>query len=193
MLEWIAIILSLGSAAVAIAALVRVRMAERMLEDAARQVAVLPSRTEPDIVPESPLQGLVIGISVAQDHDTPVLAATLAECFQREDVDSVTTGENVALADIVIDGFVVCNGYADVYYEASLDCKTSTVTLFSIREKPPSGDRPMNLALEIVSRLKTELTSRTTREERRLALRELGIEPSPRFGPGGPGPCPPSS
>jgi hypothetical protein len=70
---------------------------------------------------------------------------------------------------VAIKGEIACNGYADVYYRAELTAGAEGEIFLTLSEKPPHGDRPANLALELVHRLKIELRKR----ERGLALREL--------------------
>lgn len=114
----------------------------------------------------SPLQGFRFAFSIEQDHPHPVLATLLKEALLREDVLIVETG-----SDVRVEGTVLCNGYADVYFRADLAAILEGQTLLTVTEKPPHGDRQENLAREIVARLKAELEKR----ERRGALRELGL------------------
>jgi hypothetical protein len=67
----------------------------------------------------------------------------------------------------------VCNGYAEIYYQADFSCSNAQHAICNLIEKPPHGDRPANLAMELVARIKTELEKRISRDERREAVREL--------------------
>ncbi len=113
----------------------------------------------------SPLHGLRFALSIEQDHPNPVLATLLKEALLKEDALIVETDP-----DVRVEGNVMCNGYADVYFRANLVCRIADETLITLTEKPPHGDRQENLAREVVARLKTEMA----KAERRNALRELG-------------------
>jgi hypothetical protein len=141
----------------------RLRAAEQVLESPTR--AALP-----EAAPVRPLEGLRVALDIRQDHTHPVFANLLKEQLLAEDVTDLTTPDT---ADIVIEGNLVCNGYAEIYYEADFTCRTATEPICTLIEKPPHGDRPQNLAIELVARLKRELTKLESRNERRAAIREL--------------------
>ena len=75
--------------------------------------------------------------------------------------------------DVFISGTVVCNNYADVYYEADLTAFTDRGPVVVLSERPPHGNRQLNLAIEFVNRLDTELAQQSERTERQRALGEL--------------------
>jgi hypothetical protein len=127
-----------------------------------------------DLTP-SILQGSRVALSITQDHPHPVFVDCLKEVlFQRDAADVVLVEAGKASdCDLLIEGSVVCNGYANVYYEADLSCSEREQPICRLIEKPPHGDRPSNLALELVSRIEKELHSLSTRGERGRAVREL--------------------
>lgn len=170
-MDVLAILLSLGATAVAIGLALRVRRLEERLASLTFPV-VAPSLIAPE---ENVLQGLRIGVDVQQDHAHPVFAELLRDTLLGRDVADVILGRNDA-CDCVLDGRVTCHGYSDVYFEADLTCTAPSGVLCTLIEKPPSGDRQENLALEIVSRLTKELEKSERRGERRAALKELGRE-----------------
>jgi hypothetical protein len=75
--------------------------------------------------------------------------------------------------DILVTGDLVCNGYAEIYYQAELACLSPHQEICRLTEKPAHGDRPANLAIEAVSKLESELDKLVSRHERRRAIREL--------------------
>jgi len=132
-----------------------------------------------------PLEGLRIGLAVTQDHAHPVFATLLKEQLLKEDaleVNFLTPEEAAALQadwpkgqiDILISGKLTCNGYAEIYYDADFTCFNAHEPICTLVERPPHGDRPSNLAMELVARLNTGLTKLLSRTERREALKELG-------------------
>ena len=56
---------------------------------------------------------------------------------------------------------------------AELACRTPKETLFTLIDRPAHGDRPGNLAIELVTRIKVEYEKSASRNDRRTALREL--------------------
>jgi len=129
-----------------------------------------------------PLQGLRIALSIVQDHPQPIFANLLREQLLKEDVLEVTflppetPPADSPDIDIFIAGTLTCNAYAEVYYRATLTAFAGSEPVYTITESPPGGDRPGNLAIELVSRLGVELEKRITRSERRQALRELSLD-----------------
>ena len=111
----------------------------------------------------SSLAGLRVSLGIQQDHPHPVFEGLLREALLREEavVDDASA--------LRIEGEVVGNGYADVYFRAEITVMLGNETLFVLTDKPPHGDRPANLAAEVVQRLRDELAKR----ERQGALREL--------------------
>jgi len=75
--------------------------------------------------------------------------------------------------DIFISGTLTCNGYAEVYYQAEFTCFASGEAICTIIERPPGGDRPENLAMELVTKLSSKLDEFVRRNERRRAIDEL--------------------
>ena len=133
-----------------------------------------------------PLQGLRIALAITQDHPHPVFANLLKEQLLSEDVTDITLltpAEATRLQtdwkqrtdgpDILIGGDIVCNSYAEIYYTADLTCSAADQAICNLIEKPPHGDRPSNLAIDLVARLKTELEKLVGRDDRRRAIREL--------------------
>lgn len=126
-----------------------------------------------------PLRDVRIALVIRQDSQYPLFATMLREMFLAEDASEVEMFNTIAEAEawgpeILVSGEVVCNGYSEVYYSADLTCKTPHQMVTAIVEKPAQGDRPSNLGLELVEKLKADLTRLLLREERRKALRELG-------------------
>jgi len=188
MLATIAVIAALlGLLAISIALAVRVLKLEASvlaLHDSQRRASSSLETGASDT--PRPLEGLQIALAITQDHPHPIFADILSEHLLAEDVSVVhllnpeqsqhllsdwSDPENDP--DILIEGDVHSNGYAEVYYTAELSCRSAGKTLCTLIEKPPHGDRPSNLALELVSRLKKELLKQTSRDERRTAIREL--------------------
>lgn len=127
-----------------------------------------PVEANPTLPSPSPLEGLKVALAIRQDHAHPVFTDLLAEALRQVDAE-VVSGEG----EIAISGSVACNGYSDVYYRAELTCATPSETLCTIIENPAAGDRQANLAGELIAKLEQEITKRLSRNERRLALREL--------------------
>src|SRR5206468_2354892 len=111
-----------------------------------------------------------IAVDIDQDHPQKPFDALLRGLLLKQDVTELDAEQ----PDITIEGKVMCNGYSDVYYSAEILCRSRNGTICSISERPPSGDRQANLALEVVSKLGNELQKLVGRNERRRALRELG-------------------
>ena len=167
MLETIACALALTSLGISVVLASRLRD----LSDRVRSIESRPPPPQAALPkPPSPLDGLRVAIALTQDHPHPVFATLLKERLLGEGAEIVPEAE----ADVLVRGAVVCNGYADVYFTADLAAQTPGAPLFTLVEKPPHGDRQGNLALELVTRLKAEWEKRSTRDERRAALRELG-------------------
>lgn len=137
-----------------------------------------------DALISKPLAGMRIAVSIEQDHPHAPFFAILREQLFAEDVADVQVIEADKAAamgsgwkdapDLLVFGHVVCNGYSDVYYEAELMSYERQGALCTLIEKPPHGDRPSNLALKLVTRMKRELEKETGRKERRQAIQELG-------------------
>jgi hypothetical protein len=164
--ELFASVFALAAIIVASVAVARVQRLERRL---AAPKAELPAAVAPQLPLPTPLAGLRIAIDVSQDNPHPIVANLLRDQLLGEDAEIVDREE----ADIVISGSVVCNGYAEIYYQAELTCRTQLETICAVSQKPPHGDRPANLAIELIAKLKSELESLVSRSERRRALREL--------------------
>jgi len=152
--------LLLAAASLGLSAYLAIRL--RAIEDALKRPVPMP--TTVPALPEKPLEGLRIVLDIEQDHPHPVFVTLLKETLLREDAEIVE-----GVGDLTITGQIVGNGYADVYYTAELACQTPDGPLFTLLERPPHGDRPGNLALELITRLKREVSG----NERRAALREL--------------------
>ena len=116
-----------------------------------------------------PLEGLHVDLQVGQDHPHPVFANLLKELLLRED--ALISSES---PDLLVEGRIVCNGYADVYFTAELTCRFRGEPVCVVIEKPPHGDRQENLARELLAKLNKELGKSAQRTERHTALRELG-------------------
>ncbi len=81
-------------------------------------------------------------------------------------------------ADLLVAGILKCNGYAEVYYEAEITCYSRHEAVCTLIERPPGGDRPGNLAIEVVATLNAKLDALFRRSERARAISELrGLEP----------------
>jgi hypothetical protein len=153
----------------------------RVLEDRLRSTKQVPDSPQPQL-PESaarkPLEGLRIAVNIRQDHTNPIFANLLKEQLLLEDVSEVSflaTADWQDSADILVRGNLLCNGYAEIYYQADVECLSPNDSICTLSEKPAHGDRPTNLAIEVVSRLRFELDKLVSRDERRRAIRELHI------------------
>lgn len=182
MVELVALVMASASLIVCIALAAKLQRMESLV--AISRPLDLPP--EPPSLPEvrqSPLEGLRIALAITQDHAHPIFANLLKEHLLTEDVTEIamlSPSEMAALKqdwndgpDILISGDIVCNGYAEIYYQADLVCSTPHQAICTLIERPPHGDRPSNLCLELVKRLSVELEKLMTRNERRLAIREL--------------------
>lgn len=134
----------------------------------------------PDIVGgTSALAGMRICLALRQDHPRPLFANSLREALLREDVQDVViagdpSAHEVANGEWLISGTITCNGYSDVYFIADLTCTLGVETVCSWSLRPPQGDRPENLILEILCTMTSKLADRVRKNERRQALSELG-------------------
>jgi hypothetical protein len=176
---------AVGSLVVSLVLEGRMRALDRRLTSAERSMALgPPGLSLPEPERQRPLEGLRIALGITQDHTHPVFANLLKERLLLEDVAEVTVltpdeasnlqGDwNPDGPDLLILGNLVCNGYAEIYYQADLTCHSPHHEVCTIAEKPAHGDRPANLSIELVERLKTELTKLVSRNERRRAIREL--------------------
>jgi hypothetical protein len=167
-----ALLVAVASMLITLIAVNRVRQLERQLAEAKRP---LPQTSVETLETPSSLVGLRIALDVTQDHPHPLFANLLKEQLLRQDVADVTFDLN-SEADIFITGAITCNGYAEVYYQAEFTCSTLTEPICTLSERPPGGDRPANLAIELVAKLNAQLTTLITRQERRRAIRELGTD-----------------
>jgi len=133
-----------------------------------------------------PLAGLRIAIAVTQDHAHPVFATLLRDQLLGADVAEVIVlpeSDGGGLVEqwragkraehLLIAGSLTCNGYAEVYYQAEFTCYTATEAVCTVIERPPGGDRPENLARELVAKVGATLDGLTRRSERRRAIGEL--------------------
>lgn len=120
------------------------------------------------------LESKRVAISITQDHEQPTFAELLKRLLVQEDaapeIVAGATGENF---DLIIRGAIICNGYSDLYYEASLDVLESGEKIVSIVERPVQAGRQINLATTLISRAKQEIESKALRKERQRALKEI--------------------
>jgi hypothetical protein len=155
-----------------------VRKIETRVDQLERRAHPLPSLpTASDRV--SALAGLRVGLVLTQDHPHAPFVDLLRQQLLLRDVSDVTVFPDAASArasalDIVVEGALTCNGYAEVYYAAEFTCSTCGEAVCTLIERPPGGDRPSNLAMELVAKLDAKLTDMVSRNERRRAIRELG-------------------
>ncbi|CAN5387127.1 hypothetical protein BH11ARM1_BH11ARM1_06580 [soil metagenome] len=131
---------------------------------------VVPVLAPVPVIEESVLAGCKVFVSVEQDLAHTPFLGILRRALEEEDALEVGTRSE---AQYSIIGSLVCNGYPYVYYTAEFTCFEGDSAICTTIEKPPHGDRPANLALSILARLKKELVSSTTRVERRVAIDEL--------------------
>ncbi|HTQ11330.1 MAG TPA: hypothetical protein VMI31_14790, partial [Fimbriimonadaceae bacterium] len=175
MLEAVAFAVAIAALAASAAMAARIRQLAARLEAAERALAERPNRADAlegsrPALPESrPLEGLRVALAISQDHDHAPFVTLLKEQLFGEDVTDVSVlgpGESAALLaywpesggpDLLIDGQILCNSYAEIYYEADLTCRTPSQALCTIVERPPHGDRPVNLAHDLIARIKNEL------------------------------------
>jgi len=177
----VAVVLSVLSLVVATAALfVAFRFSSRSL--VVSSVPVAADETPVIELPSRPLEGMKVWMQVEQDHPTKPFLKSLEEVLYSEDVADVSpTGGELMLdgwkasdgPDLLICGRVACNGYSDVYYRAEFVCSTPEGRLCTLQRNPPHGDRPANLALELVAEIKSDLEKSKTRNERGRAIQEL--------------------
>ncbi|MBC8066161.1 MAG: hypothetical protein H7Y17_15115 [Chlorobia bacterium] len=146
--------------------------------DSAKQLPVVTS------TPPRLLAGLRVALCVNQDHTHPVFATLLkdqllamvvssVEILPSANVDKLKASWGDDSQDILIAGDLTCNGYAEIYFHADFTCYAPNETICTLIERPPHGDRPGNLAIELVDKLNVELEKLVERRERRLAIREL--------------------
>lgn len=168
MFELIASIVALCSLGVSAVLAFRVKGLSERLKAVESRLTARPSQA---VLPEidRPLQGISVALLIEQDHPHPVFANLLKELLLREDACVGTEDANLS-----IEGRIICNGYADVYYSAELTCEFRGEAVCVLIEKPPHGDRQENLARELVARLKKELSKTSLRSERQAAIHELG-------------------
>jgi hypothetical protein len=177
-MEILAVVLALVSLMISGALGFRVLQLERRLQES--RPKPLPEVAEP--LPR-PLQGLRIALAITQDHPHPVFVDLLKEQLFSEDVTEISVLSPVEATvlradwkngpDILVTGEIVSNGYAEIYYTADFVCMTAAQPVCTLIEKPPHGDRPSNLAIDLVARLKGELEKLVGRDDRRRAIREL--------------------
>ncbi|HJP83731.1 MAG TPA: hypothetical protein VJ835_09530 [Fimbriimonadaceae bacterium] len=165
MLEVVSIILSALAIVVAGAAWFRAGTPINETRDRS-----LESVDSPSLVAPSKLAGLTFRLTISQDHPYPIFARLLKDELEKADAGVV---ESDADSDIRIEGSIHCNGYSDIYFQAELTASNAEGPFSVIIEKPPHGDRPENLAREIVSRIESDWTKREDRRERGSAIREL--------------------
>jgi len=176
MVEVIACIVAAGGLGLSLILALRLQRVEGRLRELE---AYRPPLPVPEAAPTRYLEGLRIAVAVSQDHPHPVFANLLKEQLLREDA-----AEVVLLAapsdgfDVLITGTLTCNGYAEIYYQADLACQWAGAPLCSLVERPPHGDRPVNLAIELTTKVKREIEKLTSRSERRDAIRELRGDPN---------------
>ncbi len=179
-----AVLFGFMSVTAAMLAIVNCVTLARRVRELERAMAVLSTTREPAktrlALPKnpSPLHGLRIAIAIRQDHPHPVFANLLREQLLKEDVAEVVLvepGQEHNEADIFVTGEITCNGYAEVYYRAELTASARKEAICTLVEKPPDGDRPGNLAIEFMALLNAKLDTLISRNERRRALRELGL------------------
>ena len=190
MLEAITILVALLALGISVGMALRLQQTQRQLElllSALESERTLRASTLASAIEQTrPLEGLRIAICIAQDHPHPVFANLLREHLYSEDAREVVLlsfsevdelNKTWALTpdspDILISGELTCNGYAEIYYHADITCSTKFQSLCKVIEKPPHGDRPVNLATGLLSRLKAELEKVVTQNDRRRALQEL--------------------
>lgn len=164
MLELIAIVMA-GASILGIVALAA-RL--RALEDRQREIEARPSMALPEPIVDRPLAGLSISLRIEQDHPNAPFTDLLRREFEKEDAAVVASNE-----DVVIRGALACNGYADIYFTADISCYRNGEAICTVVERPPHGDRPINLATEIIARLKCEIKKIEEHSERHQAIKEL--------------------
>jgi hypothetical protein len=175
-LEIVAMLVAISSVGVTLLVASRLSSRIRALESIVRQrVPSVLDKAEGSFA----LAGMRIRLSVRQDHARPLFANSLREALLREDVQDVLivgdpSAHGAAKGEWLISGTITCNGYSDVYFNADLTCTLGEETVCSWSHRPPQGDRPENLVLEIVSTLTSKLADRARKNERRKALSELG-------------------
>jgi len=187
MLEVIAVVVAAAALAICAGLAVRFRELSRRLRAAELALANSPSTGTalPEPPEPRPLEGLRVGVAITQDHPHAPFADLLKEHLFAEDVSDISIlSPEAAKAlranwtsddapDILIAGEIACNGYAEVYYTADISCFTPQEAVCTVVERPPHGDRPVNLATGLISKLKQELDKIVGRDERRRAVREL--------------------
>jgi hypothetical protein len=164
MLEVVALAISAASLLAMLVLSTRIRA----LEQRQQELESHPQASLPAPVEEKPLAGQTVRLQIEQDHPSAPFAALLRDQLAREDV--AITAEN---SDLEIRGSVRCNGYADIYFGADLTCYQGSHPICTVLERPPHGDRPLNLATDLIARLKREIQKSEEHSERHRALKEL--------------------
>jgi hypothetical protein len=168
-------VLALASMGVSLMLALRIKTLEDRLS-VPKPILDSPPLQLPEPAAPKPLEGLRIAVNIRQDHPNPIFANLVKEQLLLEDVAEVSflaTPDWQDSADILVRGNLLCNGYAEIYYQADIECLSPSEAICTLTEKPAHGDRPTNLAIELVSRLKFELEKLVSRNERRRAIREL--------------------
>jgi hypothetical protein len=124
------------------------------------------------------LENRRIAIQISQDHERPTFAQRLKEALIAEDstISVATTSHPVDYAetDIYISGEVKCNGYEELFFDATIDCFDRDGLILTVAERPGQGGRQANLSNTLVTRLKSDLRQTASRRERQQALDQLG-------------------
>ncbi len=120
----------------------------------------------------NPLFGLKVCMTLTQDHPHLPFMPLMRDQFLEAGVAEFHS-DPLKDVDLLLIAEVKCNGYAEVYYTAEIRCSSDGEPLCVIVEAPAQGDRPSNLALETVSRVRRELLASHGYAERRAALKEL--------------------
>ncbi|MBV6458751.1 MAG: hypothetical protein HONBIEJF_01889 [Fimbriimonadaceae bacterium] len=176
--------IGISAAALGVAVTVAVRMQQLRYPHWEEAPPALDKAPE-SLPPKEPrLQQLRVALAIDQDYPHPAFANLVREMLFQEDaveVSLISRSEAEALTsawppslDLLIDGTVRCNGYAEIYYEAEFQSRTPRGALCTLIERPPHGDRPVNLAIELVDRIAREYRKSLDQGERRAALKELG-------------------
>lgn len=154
------------------------RLADRVryLERRCDALATVANLGEPSEGASSPLAGRGIWVDIQQDHPLPIVADRLAAQLSLRDAEvrtGISSEDVTGPSDGRIVGEILCNGYADVYYQAQISVWIGDELLMTLRSRPEGGDRPDNLAMELVAEIEEKLTTSERRTERQRALQEL--------------------
>lgn len=110
-------------------------------------------------------KGRKVALVIEQDHPTPIFENILKDQLLREGASVVKSLQvspgTRSIYDLVISGRIGCDGFADVYYESDLVCSAGADTVCVLVDRPLHGERPLNLAKQLIERVKEDWNKTT--------------------------------